>query len=110
VHLQTHYVARSIQHYVSEREKRGPEKHCSPTTYTIVLADNIDFMHAEIKLAVGMVLQYRQFNSLMPSRNYACEKLRLVTFDVKLVPEVGAGSCISGTNRMVMSHVQNNVV
>ena len=49
----TDTLAKSIQHYVSEREKRGPEKDCSPATFTIVSADNIDFMHSYTKVFCG---------------------------------------------------------
>ena len=46
-------LARSIQHYVAEREQRGPEKACSPTTLTIVSRDNIDSMHSYAKVLCG---------------------------------------------------------
>ena len=49
----TDTLARSIQHYVSEREKRGPENDCSPETLTVVFADNIDFMHSYTKVFCG---------------------------------------------------------
>ena len=36
-------LARSIQFRVTEREERGPENECSPTSFTIMSIDNIDF-------------------------------------------------------------------
>ena len=49
----TDTLARSIQHYVSKRNTRGPERDCKPTTLTIISADNIDFMHSYAKVFCG---------------------------------------------------------
>ena len=41
-------LARSIQFRVTEREERGPENECSPTSFTIMSIDNIDFFFAQL--------------------------------------------------------------
>lgn len=39
-------LARSIQYEVQEQEKRGAEQECSPNSFTVLSANNIDFLHS----------------------------------------------------------------
>ena len=58
-------LARVIQYRVEEREKRGVEQDCNPNSFTIISADNIDFLHSYAQVYCGahtsscMELQYR---------------------------------------------------
>ena len=45
--------------------------------------------------------RYANYVSLVPSRNYAREKLRLVTFDMKLGPEVSGFWNTGNTNQVL---------
>ena len=46
-------LARSIQYRVQEREQRGPEQECSPNSFTVISADNIDFLHSHARVFHG---------------------------------------------------------
>ena len=46
-------LARAIQYRVSEREKKGPQSDCSPTAFTIISIDNIDFLHNYARVFCG---------------------------------------------------------
>ena len=46
-------LARSIQYRVQEREKRGAEQECSPNSFTVISADNIDFLHSYARVFYG---------------------------------------------------------
>ena len=49
----TDTLARSIQSYIRERERRGPEQECLPDYTTIISVDNIDFLHSYAKVFCG---------------------------------------------------------
>ena len=44
---------RSIQYRVQEREQRGAEQECSPNSFTVISADNIDFLHNYARVFYG---------------------------------------------------------
>ena len=46
-------LARVIQYRVEEREKRGVEQDCNPNSFTIISADNIDFLHSYAQVYCG---------------------------------------------------------
>ena len=46
-------LARSIQYRVQEREQRGAEQECSPNSFTVISADNIDFLHSYARVFYG---------------------------------------------------------
>ena len=46
-------LARSIQYRIQEREQRGPEQECSPNSFTVISADNIDFLHSYARVFHG---------------------------------------------------------
>ena len=44
---------RSVQYRVQEREQRGAEQECSPNSFTVISANNIDFLHNYARVFYG---------------------------------------------------------
>ena len=66
-------LARSIQYYVCEREKREPGKDCTSSTVTTIILTSCTITpryFVGIKPVAGMGQLSRLFNPSLPSQNY----------------------------------------